>query len=350
MIRKTIVVTGGYGFIGSAVIRQLIREDKYNIINIDKLTYASNKKSINTKSLKNYKHHKIDLCNFSYLDRVIKKYSPDYVINLAAETHVDRSIDGPDFFINTNINGSYNLLKSCYKLWRNYDKKKKNNFRFIHVSTDEVYGSLKRGDNKFTEKSQYKPNSPYSASKAASDHLVLSWNKTYDFPSIVTNTCNNYGPWQFPEKLIPLVINKCLLLQKIPVYGNGLQVRDWIHVDDHVLGILKVLSKGRIGEKYNIGSNNELRNIDVINHICETLQVFAPSKIKYKSLITKVPDRPGHDFRYAIDNSKIKNLGWHPKYKWNDGLRLTIEWYLSNKFFLENTNKHSYSGERLGRL
>ena len=350
MVKKKIIVTGGYGFIGSAIIRHLIKDNKYKIINIDKLTYASNKKSINTKNLKNYNHHKIDLCNFYSLDRIIKKYSPDYVINLAAETHVDRSIDGPDLFINTNINGCYNLLKSCYNLWKKYEKKKRDNFRFIHVSTDEVYGSLNRGDDKFTENSQYKPNSPYSASKAASDHLVLSWNKTYGFPSIVTNTCNNYGPWQFPEKLIPLVINKCLLSQKIPVYGNGLQIRDWIHVDDHVSGILNVLLKGRVGQKYNIGSNNELRNIDVINDICKNLQSFVPSKIKYKSLITKVPDRPGHDFRYAIDNSKTIKLGWLPRYKWNDGLRLTIEWYLSNKFFLDSSNKDSYSGERLGKL
>jgi dTDP-glucose 4,6-dehydratase len=347
---KTILVTGGYGFIGSALIRRVLNDTNANIINIDKLTYASNVNSLGEVDSKKYQHHQIDICDFVSLNDVILNTSPDSVIHLAAETHVDRSIDGPDDFISTNICGTYNLLKSCHNYWSAMNGDKKNNFRFIHVSTDEVYGSLGEDDKQFDENHCYSPNSPYSASKASSDHLVSSWNKTYNFPSIITNTCNNYGPWQFPEKLIPLVIEKCLSLNDIPVYGNGMQVRDWIHVDDHVTGILQVLDYGNLGDKYNIGSNNELRNIQVVRDICDILNKINPANIDYNSLIKEVSDRPGHDFRYGINNKRMLELGWLPDYDWKSGLYSTIEWYLQNKSFLSDSHSNSYSGERLGKI
>ncbi len=350
MNNKTFLITGGYGFIGSALIRKLLNFKNVKVINIDNLTYASNLKSIGNPDEKKYKHIEIDICNLLSVKDVLDKINPDFVIHLAAETHVDRSIDGPDKFISTNVLGTYNLLKCCYNYWSSLSGKKKSSFKFIHVSTDEVYGSLKKGEKQFTENDSYQPNSPYSASKASSDHLVFSWNRTYNFPSMITNTCNNYGPWQFPEKLIPLTIKKCLSLENIPIYGSGLQIRDWIHVEDHISGILKVLEKGGIGEKYNIGSNNEIQNIDVVSSICDILNKKFPSEVDYNSLILKVSDRPGHDFRYGIDNSKITKLGWKPKYTWSSGLVSTIEWYLENKAFFDDSILKNYSGERLGKI
>tara|TARA_B110000008_G_scaffold279077_1_gene324774 strand:+ start:10416 stop:11468 length:1053 start_codon:yes stop_codon:yes gene_type:complete len=350
MENKTFLITGGYGFIGSALIRQLLKLENVKIINIDNLTYASNLRALGKPSKDQYKHYKTDICDFLSLKNILNEINPNFVIHLAAETHVDRSIDGPDKFISTNIQGTYNLLKCSYNFWSNLAGDKKKKFKFIHISTDEVYGSLKKGQKQFTENNPYEPNSPYSASKASSDHLVKSWNKTYNFPSIITNTCNNYGPWQFPEKLIPLTIKKCLSQESIPLFGSGLQIRDWIHVEDHVSGILKVLEKGVLGEKYNIGSDNEIQNIDVVSSICNILNKKLPSNLDYNSLIVKVTDRPGHDFRYGINNSKILQLGWTPKYTWSSGLESTIDWYLSNKVFFDDSMKNNYSGERLGKI
>ena len=350
MKNKTILITGGYGFIGSSLIRELLKISNLRIVNIDKLTYAANINSLKFSDKNNYEHYELDICDNSSITEVFEKTKPDFVIHLAAETHVDRSIDGPDNFISTNICGTYNLLKVSYDYWKNLNNQKKDDFRFLHVSTDEVYGSLGAKDKPFNENDPYSPNSPYSASKASSDHLVSAWGKTYDLPVLITNTCNNYGPWQFPEKLIPLCISKCLLLENIPIYGDGLQVRDWIYVDDHVSGILTILKNGEIGEKYNIGSNCEITNINVVKDICKILNDKLPGEIDYSSLIKKVKDRPGHDFRYAINNKKILKLGWIPKYNWEEGLSKTIEWYLENKTFLDESFKKKYSGERLGKI
>ena len=289
--------------------------------------------------------------NADEIKGIISEFKPDYIIHLAAESHVDRSIDNPDQFIKSNINGTYSLLNEGYHYWKLLSDDKKMDFRFIHVSTDEVYGSLTEKEPAFLENSTYKPNSPYSASKASSDHLVYSWYKTYSFPVNIVNTSNNYGPWQFPEKLIPLVISKCLKGEKIPIYGNGLQIRDWIRVEDHVNGLLTVLDKGIIGEKYNIGANCEKTNLQVINDICSILDEVSPSKeYKYKQLIDFVDDRPGHDQRYAINNNKLKKLGWNPSVSWEEGIKDVINWYLNNKNFLNLENNGTYSGERLGRL
>ena len=352
MKKRRFLITGGYGFIGSCLIRELINEDGVEICNIDKLSYSSNLNSFNHASTTNYQFKKIDIVNSKLIEEAIREFKPDYIIHLAAETHVDRSIDGPDAFIQSNIIGTYNLLNSSYEFWKKLESSKKEIFKFLYVSTDEVYGSLGPNDNPFTEESNYKPNSPYSATKAAGDHLVRAWNKTYSLPVIITNTCNNYGPFQFPEKLIPLVIKKCLSKEPIPIYGDGKQIRDWIRVEDHVSGILKALDKGTCGEKYNIGSNCELTNIQVVSDICMLLDRLKPNEDKssYLDLITFVEDRPGHDNRYSIDNMKITNLNWKPKFSWENGLKDTVEWYLANKEFLKETNKENYLGDRLGKL
>lgn len=343
---KKFLITGGCGFIGSSLIRSLLNDSDNIVVNIDKMTYSSNSQSVgNVSKNSNYFFHKVDVCDEIFFENFLPEFQPNYIIHLAAETHVDRSIDGPGEFIKSNIFGTYSILNSSYNYWSKLNDSLKDNFKIILVSTDEVYGSLGYDEPKSTESSLYKPNSPYSASKASSDHLGRAWSKTYGLPINITNTTNNYGPWQFPEKLIPLTISKCIKDEKIPVYGNGQQIRDWIYVDDHVSGILSVLEHGELGEKYNIGSNNELRNIDVVNDICSTLDRLLPRKKgKYSELIEFVEDRPGHDSRYALNNNKIKELGWNPKFNWSSGIENTVIWYLENIEFL-----NSYSGERIGR-
>ena len=352
MKKKRFLITGGCGLIGSSFIRELMNHDDIEICNIDKLSYSSNLNSFNHSSSKDYQFKKIDIVNPKLIDGAIKGFKPDYIIHLAAETHVDRSIDGPGEFIQSNIIGTYNLLNSSYDFWKNLETSKKEIFKFLYVSTDEVYGSLGPKDSPFTEESNYSPNSPYSSTKAAGDHLVRAWNKTYSLPVITTNTCNNYGPWQFPEKLIPLTIKNCLFKKPIPIYGNGKQIRDWIRVEDHVSGILMVLEKGVSGEKYNIGSNCELTNIQVVSDICKLFDEIRPNpdKSSYLDLITFVEDRPGHDNRYSIDNNKIISLKWKPKFSWKSGLKDTVEWYLSNEDFIKESNKENYLGDRLGKL
>ena len=352
MKKKRYLITGGYGFIGSSLIRELISSDEIEICNIDKLTYSSNIKSFDHSIAKNYHFKKIDIADPKLVDSAIIDFKPDYVFHLAAETHVDRSIDGPDEFIQSNIIGTYNLLNSSFNYWKDLVSEKKESFKFIYVSTDEVFGSLSSNENPFTEKSNYSPNSPYSASKAAGDHLARSWYKTYSLPTIITNTSNNYGPWQFPEKLIPLVVKKCLSNMPIPIYGNGKQIRDWIRVEDHVSGLLTVLKKGAAGEKYNIGSNCELTNLEVVSSICKILDNLRPKvdNSSYHNLINFVEDRPGHDERYSIDNRKMLDLKWKPKFTWETGLLDTVSWYLNNESFLQKINKKNYLGERLGKL
>ena len=343
---KRFLITGGCGFIGSSLIRSLLKDDTNIIANLDKMTYSSNIKSVgNASENPNYSFYKVDVCDEIFLKNFLAEYKPNYIIHLAAETHVDRSIDGPEEFIKSNILGTYNILNNSYKYWCKLEKRLKENFKIILVSTDEVFGSLANDDPQSTENNKYKPNSPYSASKASSDHLGRAWSKTYGLPINITNTTNNYGPWQFPEKLIPLTIAKCIKNENIPVYGNGQQIRDWIFVDDHVSGILRVLNHGKLGDNYNIGCNNELKNIDVVNDICSTLDRLLPRKKgAYKELIEFVEDRPGHDARYALNNNKIKKIGWKPNFQWRSGLEKTVIWYLENKDFL-----NSYSGERIGR-
>ena len=343
-----ILVTGGCGFIGSNFIRRLlIKDPSISIINLDKLTYSGNTDNLNDIILEKYKMIRGDICDTQLLHSIFTKYQFDSVVHFAAESHVDRSIDNPMQFLNTNVMGTLSLLNESIK----YVKKTKNTqFRFLHVSTDEVYGSL---DNSgmFTEKTPYDPSSPYSASKASSDHLVRAWQRTYGLSTLITNCSNNYGPFQFPEKLIPLMIINCLNKKPLPVYGSGNNIRDWLYVDDHCDALISVLRIGKIGETYNIGGNNEVKNIDVVNAICEILDNELPLNDgkSYKELITFVNDRPGHDFRYAIDSSKIKNdLGWSPRESFSSGLHKTIQWYLNNKEWWRNIQKKKYNQQRLG--
>jgi dTDP-glucose 4,6-dehydratase len=344
-----ILLTGGAGFIGSNFILNFI--DKNQILNLDKLTYAGNIENLNSlKEHPNYLFNKCDITDSLLLNDIIDKYQPDSIINFAAESHVDRSIDGPKEFINTNILGTYELLNASFKYYQKLDFQKKDFFKFLHISTDEVYGSLGK-EGKFTESTSYKPSSPYSASKAASDHLVKAWYHTYGLPTLITNCSNNYGPYQFPEKLIPLVIVKCLSNEDIPVYGDGQNIRDWIYVDDHCKGIYEVLQNGKIGETYNIGGNQEISNLELVYQICDILDKIRPSKTidSYRNLITFVKDRPGHDFRYAIDSTKIQNqLKFFPKETIHSGLRKTINWYLENEDWIDNIKQNKYNQERLG--
>ena len=334
---KTILVTGGAGFIGSAVVRHLINDTGHTIINVDKLTYAGNLESLTSVSDDpRYQFEKVDICDAKEIARVIARYQPDVIMHLAAESHVDRSIDGPDQFIQTNIVGTYNLLEQARAYWTQLEAAKKAGFRFLHVSTDEVYGDLEGTDDLFTETTPYAPSSPYSASKASSDHLVRAWNRTFDLPTIITNCSNNYGPFHFPEKLIPLVILKALEGKPLPVYGKGNQVRDWLYVEDHARALVLVAITGEIAETYNIGGHNEKQNIEVVHAICELLEELAPNKPEginqYKDLITFVTDRAGHDVRYAIDASKIqKELNWTPKESFDTGIRQAVQWYLDNQ-------------------
>jgi len=349
--KKRVLITGGYGFIGSCLIRTLLTSDNVEVANIDKLTYSSNVNSVKvSNNQKNYHFYEEDICNKEKIKQIVNSFKPNQVIHLAAETHVDRSIDGPEVFINSNVFGTYNLINNLKNYWDKLDISSKEKFKILMVSTDEVYGSLSLNENSFTEESSYLPNSPYSASKAASDHIGRAWYSTYKMPIIITNTSNNYGPWQFPEKLIPLTILKCLKKEKIPIFGNGEQVRDWIFVNDHVDGLLHTLNNGKVGEKYNIGSNNEKKNIEVVYDICNILDDLIPEEKPYSNLIEFVDDRPGHDYRYALNVNKIHKLGWKSKYNWEQGLLETINWYLSNKDFLNKQSSKFYSGERLGKL
>jgi len=356
MTSKKLLITGGAGFIGSAVIRHIINNTNHSIVNVDKLTYAGNLESL--ESVENdarYVFEQVDICDANEIKRVFNEYQPDIVMHLAAESHVDRSIDGPGEFIQTNIVGTYVLLEEARNYWSNLDSNKKNNFRFHHVSTDEVYGDLEGTDDLFTEDTPYAPSSPYSAAKASSDHLVRAWQRTFKFPTLITNCSNNYGPYQFPEKLIPLIILNALEGKDLPIYGNGKQIRDWLYVDDHARALLHVALTGKVSETYNIGGHNELQNIDVVKTVCSILDELVPSKLnginKYEQLIIYVGDRAGHDVRYAIDATKIANeLNWTPDETFATGIKKTVQWYLENRTWCDHVKDGSYQGERLGVL
>ncbi|KNE76738.1 dTDP-glucose 4,6-dehydratase [Aggregatibacter actinomycetemcomitans] len=351
---KTILVTGGAGFIGSAVVRYIIENTQDSVVNVDKLTYAGNLESLEAvKNNPRYTFEQVDICDAKALARIFQQHRPDAVMHLAAESHVDRSIDGPAAFIETNIMGTYILLEAARAYWNSLNDEKKAVFRFHHISTDEVYGDLDGTNNLFTEITPYSPSSPYSASKASSDHLVRAWLRTYSLPTIVTNCSNNYGPFHFPEKLIPLIILNALDGKPLPVYGNGQQIRDWLFVEDHARALYKVVTEGKIGETYNIGGHNEKANIDVVRTICALLEELVPNKpagvTKYEDLITYVKDRPGHDVRYAIDATKIsRELGWKPQETFESGIRKTVEWYLNNRKWWSRVLDGSYNRERLG--
>ena len=355
---KTIFVTGGAGFIGSAVIRYLINNTECSIINIDKLTYAGNLSTL--ESVVNnprYFFELADICDAQKISELFRQYQPDAIMHLAAETHVDRSIDNAAAFIQTNIVGTYVLLEAARHYWHSLSETKKSAFRFHHISTDEVFGDLKSAVGFFTEMTPYAPNSPYSASKAGADHLVRAWYKTYGFPVILTNCSNNYGAFQFPEKLIPLMILNAVQGKKLPIYGNGNQVRDWLFVDDHTRALYLALTRGKIGESYNIGGHNQKTNLEVVNTICAVLDELVPTEKNpntqgvrcYADLIEFVADRPGHDQRYAIDAGKIqRELGWQPLETFESGIRKTVEWYLDNPTWWQPILSERYCGARLG--
>ena len=346
-----IIVTGGAGFIGSAVIRQYINDTEHEVINLDALTYAGNLESLaEVNQNPRYTFEHANICDVKALERIFVQHQPDAIMHLAAESHVDRSIDGPAEFIQTNIVGTYNLLDVAKKYWENLSGVKKENFRFHHVSTDEVYGDLEE-TGYFTEETSYEPSSPYSASKASSDHLVRAWHRTYGLPIVITNCSNNYGGYQFPEKLIPLVTLNALEGKPLPIYGKGDQIRDWLHVDDHARALRLVLETGKTGETYNIGGHNEKTNLEVVKTICNLLDKLVPDSpyIPHESLITYVTDRPGHDQRYAIDADKIAaELGWTPEETFESGIEKTIHWYLDNAEWCQHVQDGSYQRERLG--
>ena len=347
-----ILVTGGAGFIGSAVIRHIIQNTNNQLLNVDKLTYAGNLESLKEiDQHSNYEFKQIDICDTEQITAAIDAFQPNAIMHLAAESHVDRSIDGPAAFIQTNIVGTYTLLEAARKYWISLEAEAQQNFRFHHISTDEVYGDLEGTADLFTETTSYAPSSPYSASKASSDHLVRAWHRTYGLPVIVTNCSNNYGPYHFPEKLIPLVILNALDAKPLPVYGNGQQIRDWLFVEDHARALYKVVTEGVVGETYNIGGHNEKQNIEVVKTICKILDELKPQANgqTYESLITFVKDRPGHDLRYAIDATKIQNeLGWTPTETFETGIRKTVQWYLNNLDWCHRVQDGSYQRERLG--
>ena len=352
--KKTILVTGGAGFIGSALIRHIIKNTYHSVVNIDKLSYSGNLQSLESiESNKDYIFEQVDICDEKELNRIFKKNKPDIVMHLAAESHVDRSIDGPGDFIKTNIVGTFTLLEQSKNYWQSLEGDKKNNFRFLHVSTDEVYGDLEGTTDFFSEETSYDPSSPYSATKASSDHLVRAWHRTYGLPVLITNCSNNYGPCQFPEKLIPHVILNALEGKNLPIYGDGRQIRDWLYVDDHVLALMSVALDGNVGETYNIGGSNEIQNIEVVKKICNILDKLISNKLNgmasFSELITYVKDRPGHDVRYAINANKInRDLGWKPEESFESGILKTVQWYLTNKEWCENIQNGSYKLERLG--
>ncbi|MCU4546195.1 dTDP-glucose 4,6-dehydratase [Acinetobacter pittii] len=343
-----ILITGGAGFIGSAVVRHIIQNTENEVLNVDKLTYAGNLESlISVADNPRYQFSQTDICDRTALDKLFETFQPDAVMHLAAESHVDRSITGPYAFIETNVIGTYQMLEASRAYWLSLNDEKKAAFRFHHISTDEVYGDLEGTTDLFTETTSYSPSSPYSASKASSDHLVRAWNRTYGLPVLVTNCSNNYGPFHFPEKLIPLMILNALQAKPLPVYGNGQQIRDWLFVEDHARALYTVVTQGTVGETYNIGGHNEKANLDVVHAICDLLEELAPHKpegvAQYKDLITYVKDRPGHDVRYAIDATKIKEeLNWVPKESFETGLRKTVEWYLNNKEWVEHVQSGEY--------
>ena len=351
-----ILITGGAGFIGSALIRHLLQHTEHQVLNLDKLTYAGNLESLaEVAASPRYRFVQADIADSAQVAQTLAEFQPDAIMHLAAESHVDRSIDGPAAFIQTNIVGTYALLESTRAYWLGLSEERKATFRFHHISTDEVYGDLHGVDELFVETTPYAPSSPYSASKAASDHLVRAWQRTYGLPVLITNCSNNYGPCHFPEKLIPLMILNALAGKPLPVYGNGQQVRDWLYVEDHARALLKVVSEGRVGETYNIGGHNEQKNLDVVQAICALLEELAPSKpagvARYADLITYVQDRPGHDLRYAIDAGKIqRELGWVPQETFASGLRKTVQWYLANLDWCRRVQDGSYQGQRLGAL
>lgn len=348
-----ILLTGGAGFIGSAVVRLIIEHSEHQVLNFDKLTYAGNLESLqNVSDSSRYQFLQADICDATAVAAAFEQYQPDVVMHLAAESHVDRSIDGPAAFIESNVIGTYTLLEAARQYWANLPSERQGAFRFHHISTDEVYGSL--GDTGlFREDSRYEPNSPYSASKASSDHLVRAWQATFGLPTLITNCSNNYGPYHFPEKLIPLTILNALAGKPLPVYGDGKQIRDWLYVEDHARALLQVACTGKVGETYNIGGHNEKKNIDVVHAICAALENLAPQKPngveQYSDLITFVADRPGHDVRYAIDAGKIeRELGWSPVETFETGLEKTVRWYLENEVWWSRVQDGSYQGERLG--
>ena len=351
------LITGGAGFIGSAVIRHIIKNTHDSVINVDKLTYAGNLENLREiDSSDRYIFEQVDICNRAALERIFATHQPDAIMHLAAESHVDRSIEGPAAFIETNILGTYTLLEVARSYWQGLEEERKKSFRFHHISTDEVYGDLPHPEESdralkifFTESTAYAPSSPYSASKASSDHLVRAWHSTYNLPTLVTNCSNNYGSYQFPEKLVPLIILNALEGKSLPVYGKGDQIRDWLYVDDHARALYKVVTKGKIGETYNIGGHNEKQNIEVVHTLCDILQELVPTQSSYHKLITHVQDRPGHDRRYAIDASKIlRELGWQPQETFETGMRKTVSWYLNNLEWCRHVQDGSYQRERLG--
>lgn len=354
-----ILVTGGAGFIGSAVVRHIIENTHDSVVNVDKLTYAGNLSSlVDIDTSDRYRFYRADICNRGALEAIFDAEQPDAVMHLAAESHVDRSIDGPGDFIQTNMVGTFILLEAARTYWLSLGDERKQGFRFHHISTDEVYGDLEGDDDLFLETTPYAPSSPYSASKAGSDHLVRAWYRTYGLPVLLTNCSNNYGPYHFPEKLIPHVILNALDGKPLPIYGDGQQIRDWLYVEDHARALYKVVTKGVIGETYNIGGHNEKKNIDVVKSICQILEGLAPtnrhslaggSTEGFEGLITFVKDRPGHDLRYAIDASKIdRELGWVPEESFESGIRKTVEWYLENKNWWQAVLDGSYKLERIG--
>jgi dTDP-glucose 4,6-dehydratase len=352
------LITGGAGFIGSAVVRHIIENTNDSVVNVDSLTYAGNVESVATISASDRYHFvQADICDAKAMGNVFAKYQPDAVMHLAAESHVDRSIDGPANFMQTNIIGTFTLLEAARSYWLKLSDDKKSAFRFHHISTDEVYGDLEGTDDLFTEETSYEPSSPYSASKASSDHLVRAWNRTYGLPVIVTNCSNNYGPYHFPEKLIPHIILNALSAKSLPIYGDGSQIRDWLYVEDHARALYKVVTEGEVGETYNIGGHNEKKNIEVVETLCALLDELVPASANsvtqhlksYKELITFVTDRPGHDVRYAIDAGKIeRELGWVPIESFETGIRKTVEWYLKNENWWSRVLNGEYQLERIG--
>jgi len=343
-----IIVTGGAGFIGSAVVRHLILDKGYEVLNVDKLTYAGSETSVKTVgNHKGYRFLRADICDRAAIANAFASFQPNRVMHLAAESHVDRSITGAKEFVETNVIGTFTMLECARQYWAGLDGAMKQEFRFLHVSTDEVYGSLD-DDGLFTEETPYDPSSPYSASKAASDHLAKAWMRTYGLPVVVSNCSNNYGPYHFPEKLIPLMILNAMEGKPLPVYGNGANVRDWLYVEDHARALDIIAERGRLGETYNVGGSNERRNIDVVTHICELMDRLRPGSESHSRLITYVTDRPGHDVRYAIDASKLETeLGWKANENFGSGIEKTVRWYLENKWWWEPL-RHGYSGNRLG--
>lgn len=345
-----ILITGGAGFIGSALIRYIIHHTEDSVMNVDKLTYAGNLESLTSVANNpRYQFAQVDICDKAKMQQVFNEFQPDVIMNLAAETHVDRSIDSPDAFLQTNIFGTYHLLEISRRYWQNLSDERQEKFRFHHISTDEVFGDLDNTNDFFTETTPYAPSSPYSASKASSDHLVRAWHRSFGLPTLITNCSNNYGPFHFPEKLIPLMILNALQGKPLPVYGDGSQVRDWLFVEDHAKALYLVVTQGKIGESYNIGGNNERKNIEVVETICALLDELRPQATPYANLISFVKDRPGHDKRYAIDATKIKQeLGWQPEHSFETGMRKTVQWYLDNRTWWENILNGKYQLQRLG--